>query len=273
MKATKVRLTITLPEDLLETVDSLVDRQTIRNRSHAVEHLLRRTLSPTVRTAVILAGGPSEEHPPALKKINDRPLIHWTMDHLKKHGFNRVIICAGSSLNALRETLGSGEVWGVKIVYVEEPKPLGTAGALRLAQPHLSSAPFLVVHADVLTTLNLTDFIEFHIAQGTLATMAVKPRMSEKKYGQVFLQGNKIIQFLKTGRAEGISIVNTGLYVLQPSVLEKITPASVANLETDIFPELAQQRELSAYIFQGIWYDISTQKSYGEAAAQWNIEK
>ena len=82
--------------------------------------------------------------------------------------------------------------------------------------------------------------------------------MGEKKYGQAFIQGNKIIKFLQTGTTEGISIVNTGLYVLQPQVLERIPAGKQASLESDVFPELAEARELSAFIFQGLWEEVSS---------------
>ncbi len=125
-----------------------------------------------------------------------------------------------------------------------------------------------MLHGDVLTTLSLSDFSEFHFQQGTLATIAVKPRMSEKKFGQVFLQGNKIVRFLSAGRTEGISIVNTGLYILQPSVLSLIPDALHCDLESELFQILAEKRELSAFIFQGLWHDISSTTSYNEALAQ-----
>jgi mannose-1-phosphate guanylyltransferase len=274
MKAQKARLTITLPEDVLQLVDTLVDKKSIRNRSHAIEHVLRTALSTRVQTAVLLAGGRADQEPSALKRINNRPLIHYTLEHLKAHGFTRLVVCGGTHTAALKAALGSDSAWGIHVVYVTgEKTPLGTAGVLKLAQPQLGQLPFLVLHGDVLTTLNLTEFIAFHFEQRTLATMAVKPRMSEEKYGQVFLQGNKIIQFLPIGRSEGISIVNAGVYVVQPEALEHLRSGVVSNLESHVFPQLAAQRELSAYIFQGLWHDISSTSNYAAALQQWSKER
>ncbi len=271
MSTKKVRLTITIPEDLLHLVDTRVDKRSIRNRSHAVEHLLRKALTASVQTAVLLAGGRADRPPEALKRVHNRPLIQHTLEHLKVHGITSLVVCAGPHTAAIQAAL-SDNTWGIRVVFVTgEESPLGTAGALKLAEPHLGQAPFLVVHDDVLTTLNLTDFIAFHFEQQTLATMAVKPRMSEEKYGQVFLQGNKIIQFLKSGRSEGISIVNTGMYVLQPQVFQYIQPGIVSTLESEVFPQLAAQRELSAFIFQGLWHDISSAVHYEAALEQWQV--
>ncbi len=120
-----------------------------------------------------------------------------------------------------------------------------------------------------MTNINLADFIEFHKHENTLATIAVKPREAERTYGKVLLQGNKITDFSETNQSEGISIVNTGVYLLQPDALKLIELDPPAHFEKDLFPKLAAIHELSAFIFQGIWFDISTSDSYRLAQARW----
>lgn len=264
---TKSRLTITLPEEVLGQVDSFVDGKQIRNRSHAIETLILRSLTPTVTTAVILAGGAGgtgstggkrqASEPPPLKKIAGRHLLAHQLDHLKKFGITKILICAGNYGGPIREIFGDGSQLGVSLTYIPEKKAMGTAGALKLVEKHLDGNPFLVMHGDVLTDLNLRDFIEFHLREGTAVTIGVKPRMGEKEYGQAFLHGNKIIKFMETGTTEGISIVNTGIYIFKPEVLNKIPADKKVKLESAIFPILATEGQLSAFIFQGVWYDVS----------------
>lgn len=266
----KARLTITLPEDLLNQVDRQIDGYTIRNRSHAVETLIRRSLTPIVTTAVILVGGKSKNGEiAALQPIHDRRLIHIMVNHLSDYGIRNLVVLAGKQEEAIRNALGDGVSTGITIHYEKEDLPLGTAGALKLAEGYLSRGPFLVVHGDIITNINLTDFVDFHNNENRIATMAVKPRNAEPKYGKVMLQGNRITDFFDEDRSEGISIVNTGVYMFEPEILSLLDGGQVAKLETDVFPRLAEMGELSAFLFQGIWFDISAPENYLLAQERW----
>jgi NDP-sugar pyrophosphorylase family protein len=267
----KARLTITLDKDLLRQVDKMIDHVTIRNRSHAIESILRESLNPTVSTAVILAGGnlTSNSHP-ALLPIDDKELIFITLEHLANYGIRRIFLLSGNSEPEFQDVLGDNDVFGVNIIFAHEEQPLGTAGAVKAIENQLDHEPFLVIHADILTNINLADFITFHRQEKTLATIAVKPRDAEKKYGKVMLQGNKITEFAEKEKSEGISIINTGVYILQPDVLKLIDTGKPAQFEMDIFPKLAAINELSAFLFQGIWFDISDSESYLGAKKRWS---
>lgn len=266
----KTRLTISLPADLVAEVDRVIDGQRIRNRSHAIELLLRESLKPAVSTAVLLAGGPSEDEPlPALLPIQGQPLIVRTINHLLAHGICSFVILAGENEPHIREVLGSGSYMGAQIHYVDEAQPLGTAGALKAAERYLTDASFLVFHADILTDINVTDLVRFHADQKKLATIAVKPRQSGPGYGKVLLEGTEITAFISDIQDHGISIVSTGVYIFEPELLNLIGGGAGTNLETDIFPKLAGQGELSAFLFQGIWFDISDPKNYELAQIRW----
>lgn len=266
----RTRLTITLPNELIKRVDTLVDGSVIRNRSHAVEKILSEGLSPAVSQAVILAGGKSAKRRSLLSLINGQHLLQIILGQLKTHGILECIICTEHDIIAeLQQRFGDGRVLGCQITYISEVEPLGTAGALRNCAHLLNQAPFLVLHGDVLTSINLTEFIQFHLNEQKNATIGVKPRLGERSFGQVFLQGNSIIKFLEKGTDRGISIVNTGLYVLDPKVLELIPNQNPVFLESDVFPVLAKQGQLSAFIFQGLWYDITTPSLLEEAARRW----
>ena len=267
----KARLTITLSRDLLRQIDGMVDQRTIRSRSHAIETLLRRSLAPAVSTAVILAGGAGKgETLPPLARIDEQPLIRLQMEHLQGYGIRTFIILAGPHEEAIRREVGTFNEAGIDVVYVPEAEPLGTAGALKLAEPHLNGAPFfLVLHGDVLTDIDVAGFVAFQQKENTLAGMAVKPRQAERTYGKVLLQGNRITDFLEQGQEESVSIVNTGVYLLRPDVLTLLEKRQPAQLETEIFPRLANMGELSAFFFQGIWFDISSAESYRLAQERW----
>lgn len=266
----KARLTITLPSDLLAEIDRLIDKRTVRNRSHAIELLLRESLKPTVSTAVLLAGGSSDmEQLPALLPIQGQALIVQTVNHLIAHGICSFIILAGQNEPLIRGLLGNGNYMGAEIHYVGETQPMGTAGALKAAEGYLLDQPFLVFHADILTDINIADFVKFHSSQNKLATIAVKPRQAESDYGKVMLEGSEITDFIPESQDQGISIVNTGVYLFEPEVLSLIGSGTTTRLETDVFPKLAKMGELSAFLFQGIWFDISRSSNYESAQIRW----
>ncbi|MCP4202261.1 MAG: ribbon-helix-helix protein, CopG family [bacterium] len=267
----KARLTITLAPDVLDRVDRLIDEGELSNRSQAIEALLRRSLKPSVTTAVILAGGDHDgPEIPALVPIGGQALVARTILHLAGFGIRSFVVLAGPYERAIKRLMGDGRSLDVQISYLRERSRRGTAGALKLVQDYVGDDPFLVIHGDVLTDIDIADFIAFHLNENTMATIAVKPRQSEKRYGQVLLQGNRITNFLESGRDAGISIVNTGVYLFGPAVFGMIDKDKTSQLEEDVFPRLARMGELSAFLFQGIWYDISSPKNYRKAKMRWS---
>ena len=266
----KTRLTVTLSPDLVAELDRRIDKRTIRSRSHAVEVLLRQSLRPRVSAAVLLAGGNrGGADNPALAPFGEHPLIRRMIAHLASFGIRSFVVLAGRDQPRFESLLGGGEDLGVSIRYVAEERPLGTAGALKRTRPLLGEGPVLVLNADVLTEIDIDAFIRFHTEEGTLATMAVKPRPGEGVFGKVMLQGNRITEFIEQTTDRGISIVNTGLYLLRPEVLDLVAEGEPSMLETDVFPALAKVGELSAYLFQGFWFDIRDDRDYRRAVARW----
>ena len=269
-KRGKERLTITLSPELLQRLDAAIDGQHLRNRSQAIEHLLRKALTPAVTTAVILAGGKHDGGTnPALASIDGQELIRRTISHLVRFGIRRFVVVAGDDIDRIEELLGDGSQLGAAVFYVREELPLGTAGALKLAEPHLENDAFLVMHGDVLTNIDVRDFVAFHYEAGTLATMAVKPRRSERTYGRVNLQGTRITDFDADGAVDGISIVNTGVYIVEPQVLSLIDSAGPSMLEEYLFPTLASMGELTAFVFQGLWFDVRDPEKQKLAETRW----
>lgn len=268
----KSRLTITLPNTLLHQIDSMVDKQSIRNRSHAIEQLIRQSLSPHVTTVFILAGGKTKEiAKPLLEEIQGEKLIYILMKKFQQYGIKQVVFCLSPDYTEVEELCGDGKALGIQLTYSYETKPLGTAGALKQAAKNLdNTSPFLVLHGDILTDIKLDEVFEFHLQEAALATMVVKPQLGRQQYGEVYIQGNHITTFSETGTDSGIKIINTGVYVLQPEVLKAIPVGKETYLESDVFPYLAKKNQLRAFFFQGLWHDISTKDQYKEANLNWS---
>ena len=265
----KSRLTITLSKDILSKVDKTIDGKKVRNRSHAIERLVSKSLKQKITTAVILAGTKKEKGKfPSLIKIEGKSLICMMADHLVSHGITKIIVCPGKNYDSIYKELGTGSRFGAHILYVEEDELMGTSGILKKVKEHVYKDDFLVVHGDVLTDIHLKAFVKFHEAEGGVATIAVKPRLSEKKFGKVTLVGNKIVKFDHKG-SKGISIVNTGIYIFKNKIFKEILDKTPSTLEKDIFPKLAKRGKLSAYLFQGIWFDLGKPDTLSEAKRRW----
>lgn len=266
----KQRLTITLSDNVLKQVDQLIDRVHVRNRSHAIEHLITKSLSPKIDTAIFLAGGSTHQQTAPLTEVSGKPSIVHMIEQLRDKGVTRILISLGDKGEELQKVLDNGEKYGVHIRYHEETKPLGTGGALKVWQKVLGeSTPFLALHGDVLSTVNLADMSEFHQKEGALLTVAVKPQLSKKEYGQVYLQGNHVVTFRQRGQEDGISITNSGIYVVDPSILEQIPAKRSFQLEEELMPRLAKQNDLRAYFFQGLWFDLTDPLQLADARKRW----
>ena len=269
------RITITISEDLLQKVDQAIDGHSIRNRSQAIETLLRQVVEPKINTAVILAGGPGtklKDHkgkPAALIPINSGTIIEHTISHLHKFGIQNIIICLNKSDNQIKKLLGDGSKYSINITYSEESEPLGTGGALKKAAKLIPDQPFLVIHSDLLTDINIDEFIDFHNQNELKATVAIKPRPGKMSYGRVFIQGSKVVDFQEPKKETAISLVNTGIYLFDHSCLKMLPKQKTFQLEDTLIPQLIKDQQISAYTFQGIWYDVTDPKDYEEAKGRW----
>jgi NDP-sugar pyrophosphorylase family protein len=152
-----------------------------------------------------------------------------------------------------------------KITYSKELEPLGTAGAVKLAQSHLGDASeFLVMNGDSFLEINLASFIQFHRDRGALVSMAVVRVEDSSRYGTVQVDGNqKVIGFLEKAGSSGHGWVNAGVYVFSPEVFEYI-PQGRSSLEKDVFPHLLD-KGVYAQEHSGMFIDIGTPEDYAKA--------
>lgn len=273
------RITITISSDLLNQVDHHIDGLHIRNRSQAIEHLVEQSLSPSISTAVILAGGPGTKLtgfpnlPSALITIDHEPLLIHTLRLLKLHHFTKIIICAHKKDSSLKKIASSSEFSSLEIIFSLETSHLGTGGALKRAAHLIGDQPFLLIHSDVLTNVNLDKFKEFFTSQDSLACVAIKPRPGKISYGKVFLQGNTVVDFQEPQIETPVSLINTGIYLMNHQCLSLLPRRKHFNLEKTLIPSLIKNNQLSAYTFQGLWFDVTNDQDYQEASKRWQQSK
>lgn len=273
----KDRVTLTIDRRILEQVDKTVDGSKIKNRSHAIELFLRRSLGiDKPNKALILAGGKgtrlkllATNKPKSLVELQGKEIIKYNIELMKKYGIKDIILSVGYKADMIRKALGDGSKMGVNITYIEEKTPLGTAGPLKLAK-HLLTETFVVCNADELKNIDLDDMFTFHQNNKSMGTIALTTVKDPSAYGVALLNGNKIMSFVEKPRKEDApsNLINAGLYILQPEVISYI-PDGFAMLETDVFPKLATDESLCGYPFGGQWFDTGTPERFKKAEQEW----
>lgn len=274
----RLRLTITLKKDILDRLDATIDGARIRNRSHAIEYHLGKALGPSIKKAFILAGGRgikmrpfTYEMPKTLIPVHGKPILEYTVEMLRVAGITDIVIFVGYLGEKIREHFGDGSRFGVSITYVAEKKEGGTAVPLRDAKKHLTSGPFLMLYGDVLIDINLHDLIDFHLAEGGEATLAVTTVSEPSEFGVLRLHGSKIVEFTEKPPKSGklSRLVNTGVYVMNPSIVKRIPQTEQTMLERDVFPKMAKEGVLRGFLFEGQWFDVGTPEIYERVLAEW----
>ncbi len=223
--------------------------------------------------ALILAGGEGTRLRPLTSTVPkpvvplvDRPFIAFMLDWLRSHGVDDVVMSCGHLASGVRSVLGDGSAVGVRLRYLEEPRPLGTGGALKFAEDMLDEQ-FLMLNGDVLTDIDVTAQLAAHASSGARATLALYPVEDPSAYGLVRLNGDgSVREFVEKPAPDQIDTnnISAGVYVLERSVLSLLAHGEPASIERDVFPELVDDG-LYGHVAHGYWKDIGTPERYLEA--------
>jgi mannose-1-phosphate guanylyltransferase/phosphomannomutase len=227
--------------------------------------------------AVVMAGGEGSrlrpltlERPKPMLPVVNRPVLGHILHLLKQHGIVDVVITLQYLAAQIQDYYGDGKAFGMNIEYVIEESPLGTAGSVKNAQPYLEKdKPFLVISGDALTDFDLTQLVAYHRRRAALLTMALYHVPDPLEYGIINVnEDGRVAQFLEKPKWGAVTsdTVNTGIYVVQPEVLDRIPPDRPVDWSQHIFPQmLAAGEELYAYIADGYWCDVGTLSEYQRA--------
>ena len=225
--------------------------------------------------AVILVGGEgtrlrplTSNLPKPVVALVDRPMMAYMFEWLHGHGVDDVIMSCGFKATKVRDVLGDGREYGIRLRFVEEPDPRGTAGALKFAEDLLADR-FLMLNGDVLTDLDLSAQIAQHEATGATGTLALVPVPDPSSYGLVRLrEDNTVDEFLEKPSADTVldtNLISAGAYVLERSVLDMIAPDQKVSIEREVWPALVDHG-LYGYVDEAAyWIDVGTPQRYLQA--------
>jgi len=219
---------------------------------------------------VILVGGQgtrlrplTSTTPKPIVQLVDRPFVSFMLEWLRGHGIDDVIMSCGFLAGSVRDVLGDGSALGIRLRFVEEPEPLGTAGALKLAEPMLDER-FLMLNGDVLTDIDLGAQIAQHERTGARATLALVPVDDPSAYGVVILEPDRAVRDFveKPGPGEVDSnLISAGAYVLEREVLGLVAAGRNVSIEREVWPRLIGDG-LYGFPSESYWLDIGTPARY-----------
>ena len=226
------------------------------------------------RQAVILVGGEGTRLRPITSRVPkpvtpvvERPFVAYILDNLTRHGVERAVFSSGFLAEAIQAVIGDGAAFGLEVSYVVEEEPLGTAGAIANCDAVLDEGSFFVFNGDVLSDVDLSALAATHLEKGGMGTIFLTAVDDPSRYGLVELrEDGSVASFLeKPGDWEGTALINAGVYVLEPEVLELIPRRRLFSIERGVFPKLASAGSLYGYVDRGYWRDIGTPDSYLQA--------
>lgn len=225
--------------------------------------------------AVIMAGGQgtrlrplTSNRPKPMIPILNTPCMEHIVRLLKGHGFENILVTLEYMPEAISEYFGDGGEWGVNMEYSVEEEPLGTAGSVKYIEDWLTER-FVIVSGDALTDVDLERAVAFHEERGAEVTLVLKEVDDPSEFGIVITDDEgRVTEFLeKPDEDEVFSYTaNTGIYVVEPHVLQDIPGGQEYDWSKDHFPKMLEEgRPVYGYVMKGYWEDIGNIEQYMSA--------
>jgi len=227
---------------------------------------------PANLQTVLMAGGQgnrlrplTSNQPKPMIAVANKPLMEHILELLKRHGFTDIVVTLQFLPTLIANYFGDGSAFGVDMSYVTEESPMGTAGSVRNARSLLSRS-FIVVSGDALTDIDLAAAAAFHKERGAMVTIVLKKVPNPLEFGLVITSPEgKIERFLeKPGWGEVFSdTINTGIYIIEPEVLNLIPDDRPYDFSKDLFPEMLEKGyPLFGFVADGYWTDVGNIEQY-----------
>jgi len=222
--------------------------------------------------AVILVGGEGTRLrpltcniPKAMVPILNRPFLEHLLRYLEKYGVRDIILAMGHNPDPIQRRLGDGTQFGVRLTYLVEGSPLGTAGAAKNVESFLDG-PFIVLNGDILTEIDLSAMMRRHREVKPKASIALTPVDNPTLYGVVETDAQGTVKrFVEKPSWDKVTsnMINAGIYILEPEVLSHVPASTRFTFEHHLFPMLLEIGELVfGYASDAYWIDIGTPEKY-----------
>jgi dTDP-glucose pyrophosphorylase len=204
--------------------------------------------------------------PKPMLKVGDKPILEQILLNFVEAGFHRFYISTHYMPDVIRDYFGNGEKWGVSIQYVHEEEPLGTGGALGLLPHDEIDLPIFMMNGDLLTSLNLHSFLEFHQSHGSVATMCVREYEHQVPYGVITSEGTQIKSMVE--KPIHRFFVNAGIYLLEPELVKSVEPGTHIDMPTLLERQIDDGRPVNMFPIHEYWLDIGRIDDFHKAQTE-----
>ncbi len=268
------------PTEALKIMDHsrsfIVNHLTLVDDQNRVTGLLLRsdliTSDDTPISAMVMAGGfglrlrpMTADTPKPMLPVDGKPVMEHVLNHLKQAGIRRINVTTHYRPEKITDYFGDGKAMGLDIKYVPEERPLGTGGAVGLLEP--STEPLLVVNGDVLTGIDFSAMIDFHREHAAEMTVAVRRFDVPVPFGVIDSEHGYATKISEKPTLN--FFVNAGIYLLQPSVQNLITPGEAFDM-TDLIDRLLKAgRAVATFPIREYWLDIGQHADYERAQSEY----
>ena len=196
--------------------------------------------------------------------ILGKPLVGYVAEYLAGYGIDEIVINLHHRPESVREALGDGSRFGVKLHYVEEPEILGTSGALDNTREFFERETFLAVNGKIITDIDLNAALETHRSANALATLVLLPNTRRERFSVVETENGRVKRFGgMPGEDDRDPLMFTGIQILEPRIFEYIPRGVFSHSTTDVYPQaIARGEVVAAHVATGKWRELSTLKRY-----------
>ena len=208
--------------------------------------------------------------PKPMLKIGDKPILEQIMLKFIQAGFHRFYISTHYRPEIIMNYFGDGEKWDVSITYIYEKDPLGTGGALGLLPHDDIDLPLFVMNGDLLTSVNLNGFLEFHESQSAIATMCVREYEHQVPYGVIKSDGIQVEAM--TEKPVHRFFVNAGIYLLEPEFVRSVPINFKVDMPTLLETEIASNGIVNIFPVHEYWLDVGRIEDFKRAQHEFSSD-
>jgi NDP-sugar pyrophosphorylase family protein len=204
--------------------------------------------------------------------ILGKPLVGYVAEYLAAYGFDEIVVNLHHRPESVRNALGDGSRFGVKLHYVEEPQILGTSGALDNTREFFDRDTFLVVNGKIITDIDLNAALETHRKMNALATLVLLPNTRRERFSVVETEDGRITLFAgmpDPAVAGPTPLMFTGIHIMEPRIFDYVPRGIFSDSVTHVYPQaMANDEVIAAHVANGKWRELSTLKRYLEISVE-----
>jgi dTDP-glucose pyrophosphorylase/CBS domain-containing protein len=204
----------------------------------------------------------TDDTPKPLLKVGNVPILEKILLQFIEYGFSNFYISTHYKAEMVRAHFGDGSAWGVRIDYVHEDEPLGTAGSLGLLPDGIDKA-VIMMNGDLLTRVNFASLLQFHQENEGLATVCVREYEFQVPYGVIYRDGVQIQKIEE--KPVHKFFVNAGIYVLKPALLKKVAPERYLDMPNLLEQQIEAGESITMFPVHEYWLDIGQKSEYQRA--------